>query len=112
MIALLAILFTLALAACIAIFATNIVLVGIAVALGAIVVIADAFLDVLAANTLQRVFVAAVAGVAAEVVAYMAGHASGVMVAVKLEMLGVIESRRRPFVLTVALTATAGDLLM
>jgi hypothetical protein len=58
----------------------------------------------------RRVLVAAVAGVAAVVVAHVAGNAAGVVVTIQREVLVVVEGRRRPFVLVVALAAIAGDL--
>lgn len=85
-------------------------LIGIAVALNAIIEIADAFLDVLAANVVRCVLVAAIAGVAAVVVSNMAGHAAGIVVAIKLEIFAVIERRRCPLILVVALAAVAGNL--
>ena len=48
----------------------------------AIVEIADAFLDVLAANACRRVFVATVACVMTVVVAHMTGHTARVVIAV------------------------------
>lgn len=112
MIAVFALLVALAFAVCVAILTANVVLVGIAVALDAIVVVADAFFDVLAPNLFLRVLVAAVAGVATVVVAHMAGHTAIVVVAIELEILGVVEGRRRPLVLAVALATVAGDLLV
>lgn len=55
---------------------------------------------------------AAVAGVAAVIVADMAGRAFDVVVAIQFEILRVIEGGRRPFILAVALTAIACDLLV
>ena len=48
----------------------------------AIVEIADAFLDVLAANAFGRVFVATVATVTTVVVAHMTGHTARIVIAV------------------------------
>ena len=98
--------------ACLAVLTTNVMFIGIAMALDAVVVIANAFLDVLAANVFLRMLMTTIAGVTTVVVAHMAGYAAVVMVAVKLEILVVIEGRRRPLVHAVALAAIAGDLLM
>ena len=54
----------------------------------------------------------AVARIAAVIIADMAGNALGIVVAIQLEILRVIEGSRRPFVLAVALTAIACDLLV
>ena len=86
--------------------------VGILVALYAVIEVADALLDVLAANVVLGMFMATVAGISAVVVADMAGRALNVVVAIQFEILGVIEGGRRPFVLAVALTAIACDLLV
>ena len=86
--------------------------VGVLVTFGAVAVVADALLDVLAADLFLRVLVTAIAGIAAVVVADMAGCAFDVVVAIQLEILRVIEGGRRPFVLAVALTAIARDLLV
>src|SRR3989338_2290275 len=88
----------------------DVMLIGIAVALNAIIEITDAFLDMLAANVVRCVLVAAIAGVAAVVVSNMAGHAAGIVVAIKLEIFAVIERRRCPLILVVALAAVAGNL--
>lgn len=86
--------------------------VGVLVTFGAVAVVADALLDVLAADLFLRVLVTAIAGIAAVVVADMAGCAFHIVVAIQLEILRVIEGGRRPFVLAVALTAIACDLLV
>lgn len=88
----------------------DVMLVGIAVALDAIVVITDAFLDVLVANVVRRVLVTAITGIAPVVAAYMAGHTAGIVVMVELEIFAVIEGRRCPLFLAVALAAVAADL--
>src|SRR3990167_7571379 len=54
--------------------------------------------------------VAAVAGVAAVVIAHVAGHALDVVVAVEFEILPVVKGGGGPFVLAVALAALARDL--
>ena len=90
--------------------APDVALIGVAVALGAIIEIADTFLDMLAANVVRCVLVAAVAGVAAVIVSRMAGHATRIVVAVELEIFAVIERRGCPLVLVVALAAVAGNL--
>lgn len=61
---------------------TNVIFIGTAVALNAIVVIAYSFFNMLAANVFRTMLMAAVTGVTAVVVAYMAGDATGVVVAV------------------------------
>lgn len=85
-------------------------LVGAPVALNTIVEIADAFLYMFAANVFWRMLVTAVAGVAAVIIALMASHATGAVVAVENEILVVIERRRCPLALVVALAAIAGNL--
>ena len=79
-------------------------------ALDAIAVIANAFLDMNASNVVRCVLVAAIAGIAAVVFAHMASHARNMMVVVELEIFEVIESRRFPFILFVALAAIRGDI--
>lgn len=86
--------------------------VGILVALYAVIEVADALLDVLAANVVLGMFMATVAGISAVVVADMAGRALNVVVAIQFEILRVIEGGRRPFVQAMALTAIACDLLV
>ena len=86
--------------------------VGILVALYAVIEVADALLDVLAANVVLGMFMATVAGISAVVVADMAGRALNVVVAIQFEILRVVECSGSPFVLAVALTAIAGDLLV
>ena len=54
----------------------------------------------------------AIAGIAAVIVADMASRALNVVIAIQFEILCVIEGGRRPFVLAVALTAIACDLLV
>lgn len=92
--------------------AADVIFITAAMTLDTIVELADAFLDMFPTNVLQRVLMASVAGVATVVVAGMAGHATGVVVTVKFEMLVVVECRRRPFLLRMALAAVAGDLLV
>lgn len=55
---------------------------------------------------------AAVAGIAAVVIALMAGHAFHIVVSIQAEILVVIEGRRYPLLLGMALAAISGDLLM
>ena len=74
--------------------AFDVILVGTSVTLNTIVEIADAFLDMLAANVCQRVLVATVAGVAPVVITQMAGHTTRVVVAVQDKVLVVIEACR------------------
>lgn len=92
--------------------ASDVILIGIAVALDAIVVFADAFLNVLAANVARCVIVASIAGVTLVVIAYVTGHTENIVVTIKLEIFVVIKSRRHPFFLTVALAAITCNLLM
>lgn len=92
--------------------AADVVFIAAAMTLDTIVELADAFFNVFPANVLQRVLMASVAGVATVVVARMAGHAACVVVTVEFEMLVVVECGRRPFLLRMALTAIAGDLLV
>ena len=92
--------------------APDVMLVCTAVTLDAIVEPADPFLDVLAANACGGMFVAAVAGIALVVVAHVAGHAAGVVVAVEGEIPVVLECGRYPFLPVVALAAIAADLLV
>lgn len=89
---------------------SNIVFVGILVALDTVIEIADSFLDMLTADLFLRVLVTAIAGIAAVVVAHVAGRAFNVVVAIQFEILRVIEGGRCPFVLAVALAAIARDL--
>jgi len=90
----------------------DVVFIGVLVAFDTVLEVADTFLDVFAPDLFGRVLMAAIAGVAAVVVAHMAGRAFHVMVTIQFEVLRVIEGGRRPFILAVALTAIAGDLLM
>ena len=92
--------------------AANVMFVGIAVALDTVVKVTDSFFDMLAPNIRRRVFVATITGVTAVVVAHMAGDAARIVIAVKREILVVIESRWCPLVLLVALAAVAAHLLV
>lgn len=87
-------------------------LICTAVALYAVLVISYALFHMLATDLLRRVLMASVAGVRTEVVAHVAGGASCVVVLVQQEILVVLERRRLPMGLGVALAAIAGDLLM
>ena len=87
-------------------------LIGTAVALNTIVKLADAFFDMLAPDVGQCVFVTAITGVAAVVVANMASRADSVMVTVKRKVLVMVEACRRPLLLRVALKAIADYLLV
>ena len=106
------VLFPVALAFTLSVLAANVVLVGIAVTFDAVLVTADTFLDVFAADIVGCVLVAAVASVAAVIVMKVAGHAASIVVAVKFEMLVVVEGGRCPFFLVVTLAAIAPDLLV
>ena len=82
----------------------DVVLVSVLVAFRTVTVIADALLDMFAADIFLRVFVAAIAGIATVVVTHMAGCAFHIVVAVQFEILCVN--------VVVALTAIACDLLV
>lgn len=86
--------------------------IGASVTFNAILETADSFLDVLTPNLRWRMFVTAVTGVTTVVVAHMAGRTLGRVIAVKHEEFVVVESRRFPFLLAVALRAVAAKLLM
>ena len=86
--------------------------VAAAVAAHAMGEVADTFLHVLAADIGHRVFMAAVAGVGAVVVADMAGGAGRVVVFVQHKVLGVVKSSRCPLGAGVALRTVAADLPM
>lgn len=90
----------------------DIVLIRAAMAFDAVLEIADAFFDVLAPDLLGRVLMAAIAGIAAVVVAFVASHAFHVVIPVEHKIFVVIECRGYPFLLGMALAAIAGDLLM
>jgi hypothetical protein len=90
----------------------DILLVGTAMAFNTVLEVADTLLDVFAPDLLGRVFVATVAGIAAVVVADMACHTFHVVVVIQSEILVVIECRRHPFLLGMALAAIARDLLV
>ncbi len=92
--------------------ASNIVFIGIAMALGTIFVIADTLLDMLATNLLLRMFVATVAGVSTVIITHVTGDTFHIVIAIKLKVSGVIEGGRGPLFLAVALAAVAGDLLV
>ena len=86
--------------------------VGTAVTLNAIVKLADAFLYVLAPDVGQRVFVTAIAGVTAVIVASMASGAGNVMVAIERKVLVVVKACWSPLLLRVTLKAIAVDFLV
>jgi hypothetical protein len=92
--------------------ALDVVFVGAAMALDAVIKFADAFFNVFAPDVVGRVFVTAVTGGAAVVVADMASCAAGVVVFVQRKVLVVVESGWRPLVLRVALQAVTGDLFV
>lgn len=62
--------------------ATYVMFIGVAMAFDAIVKITDAFLNVLAADFLGCVLMAAIAGVAAVIVADVTGHALHIVIAI------------------------------
>lgn len=90
----------------------DILLVGTSVAFDAVLEVPDTLIDVFAPDLLGRVLVATVAGIAAVVVPDMAGRAFHVVVAIQSEILVVIECRRNPLLLGMALAAIARDLLV
>ena len=92
--------------------ALDVVLVGTAVALYAVIKFGNTLLDVLAANVVRCVFVAAITGKTAVVIAHMAGDASCVMVFVQNKVLVVVKVGRGPLVLRVALQTVSGDLFV
>lgn len=92
--------------------ASDVVLIRTAVTLHTIVEIANAFFHVFTPNVGGRVFMATIAGVAAVVVAHVAGNTRGVVVAVQQKVFVVVKGRGSPLLLGVALCAIAGDLLV
>jgi hypothetical protein len=90
----------------------DVMLIGTAMAFNAVVEVAYAFFDMLAANIGKRVLVATVTGVLAVVIAHMAGCTARIVIAIQCEELVVIERRRNPFFLRVALAAIAGNLFV
>jgi hypothetical protein len=92
--------------------ASNVMLVSISMALHAIVVFADAFLDVFATNFFRRMLVTAIARVIPIVAAYVACHATDFVVTIQLEQFEVVESCRLPLLLAVALCTITRDVLM
>jgi hypothetical protein len=94
-------------------FATlDVMLIGAAVALGAVVELADAFFNVLAPDVVGRVIVAAITRGAAVVVARVASDTTRGVVLVQHKVFVVIKTGRCPLVLAMALQAVAGDLLV
>ncbi len=92
--------------------AFDVVFIAAAVALHTIGKFANALLHVLPANVVGRVFMAAVAGVAAVVIAHVASYATGIVVTVQHEVLVVIKGGWRPFLLGMALGTVARDLFV
>ncbi len=92
--------------------ATNIVLVGGAMALDAVSEDTNPLLDVLAPNLFRAMLVAAVTTITAVIIALMASFAWGLMVAVEQEILIVVVSRGSPLILAMALAAVSGDSLV
>ena len=99
-----------ALVAAFAALALNVVLVAAAVAGHTVGEVADAFVHVLAADIGHRVFMAAVAGVGAVIVADMASGAGRVVVTVQHKVRGVVKGGRCPLGAGMALLAVAADL--
>ena len=94
-------------------FATlNIVLVSAAVALHTIVELTYSFFNVLPPDVGWRVLVAPIAGVAAVIITYMAGHTRGGVVAVQHKVFVVLKRGWRPLLLGVALGTVSGNLLV
>ncbi len=77
-------------------------LVGALVAADAVLVIADALLQVLLGDLAPAVLMAAVAGVLLVILAGVAGGAFDVVVAVENEIAGMVEGGRLPPLLRVA----------
>lgn len=90
----------------------DIVLIAAAVTLGTVIKLANALFYVFAPDVGRRVFVAAITGVAAIVIAYMAGHTTGGVVLVQHKVFVMLKSGRCPLLLGVALGTVAGDLLV
>ena len=88
--------------------ATNIVLVGGAMALDTVSEVANSLLDVLAPNLFGVMLMAAVTAIATVIIALMASGAGGLMVAVEQEILIVVVGRGSPLILAMALGAVAG----
>jgi len=92
--------------------AARVMFIAAAMAFDTIVELADAFLNVLLPDVVWRVLMASVTGIAAKVVAGMAGHTTCVVVTIEFEMLVVVECRRRPLFMSMTLATVAGDLLV
>lgn len=90
----------------------DIMLISAAMAFNAVLEVPNTLFDVLAPDLLGRVLMAAVTGIAAVVVTYVTRGASHVVITIQNEVLVVIEGRRHPFLLGMALTAIPSDLLM
>lgn len=90
----------------------DIVLVAATVTLGTVFKLANALFYVFAPDVGLRVFVAAITGVAAVVIAYMASHTTGGVVWVQHKVFVMLKSGWCPLLLGVALGTVAGDLLV
>lgn len=87
-------------------------LVGAAMALHTVLIIADPLVQVLASDFRRRMLVASVTGVLREIALRMAGCARRVMVTIEHEIFVMIKCRRLPLVLTVTLRAARCQLFM
>ena len=92
--------------------AADIMLVGAAMALHAIGEVADSFFDMLRSDVRRCVLMASVASIPAVIVAGVASHAAGVMVAIEGEELFMVEACRHPLRLLMTLSAVTLDLLV
>lgn len=75
----------------------DVVFIRTAVTFDAAVKPPDTFLDMLAAYIGWRMFMAAVAGIAPVIIAYVAGGAAGVVITVQHEIFIMFKACRRPF---------------
>ncbi len=82
------------------------------VTLHTIIEIADAFLSMLTANTVRRMFVTAIAGVSTVVIPDMAGNTASIMIAVQHKKGLMVKASRYPVLLGVTLGATAVNVLV
>lgn len=92
--------------------ATNIVFVGVAMALDTVSEVTNPLLDVLAPNLFGVMLVAAVTAIATVIIALMTSGAGGLMVTVEQEIPVVVVGRGSPPFLAMALGAVAGDVPM
>jgi len=91
---------------------SNVVLVSALVTFGAVLEISDTLFEMFIANGLRGVLVTAVAGVLAVLVTHVAGNAFDIVIPIEHKELGVIECGWLPLIVTMALTAFAGQPLV